>query len=99
MCRWRPCCVTIRLSYDLSFRSHWRADASSRARLDAVEAFLRYARVQPDTVRFQVRAGAFLPPFSISETAFAWTSAHNLTPAALTSWLGEEIKAIGLEGH
>ena len=90
--------VNYRISYDLSFESHWRADASSRARVDAIEAFLRYAPVSTDAFKFQLRGGAFLPPISLGETAYAWTSAYNLTPAALTAWLGEEIKTIGLEG-
>ncbi len=90
--------VNYRLSYDLSFESHWRASGSSRTRLDAIEAFLRYAPVSTDIVKFQFRAGAFLPPAGLSETAFAWTSAYNLTPSALSSWLGEEIKILGVEG-
>jgi hypothetical protein len=46
-----------------------------------------------------VRLGAYYPPFSLENRAQGWETPYTLTPSAINSWIGEEIRTIGLEGQ
>jgi len=59
---------------------------------------LRYAPVSTGSFKTTFRAGAFLPPVAIEETAIGWTSPYSLTPSALASWIWEEVRIFGAEG-
>lgn len=65
--------------------------------LDVVEAFVRYRPVSTGRVRYSGRVGAFFPPLSLENTSIAWTSPYTLTPSAINSWIGEDVRAIGGE--
>jgi hypothetical protein len=90
--------VTQRLNFEWSIDSDFRLDERNRSRLDVIEAYLRYAPVSTGAWKYQLRVGAFLPPFSLDQPKIAWTSPNNLTPSALSSWIGEEIRILGAEG-
>ncbi len=54
---------------------------------------------QPDgDWRWSLKAGAFFPPISLENTDLGWTSPYTLTPSAINSWIGEELRTIGGEG-
>jgi hypothetical protein len=84
---------------DLSFETDLRLDAKDRSKLDPIEAYLRYAPVSTSAIKASFRAGAFLPPVAMEETAMGWTSPYTLTPSALTSWIWEEVRIFGAEGN
>jgi hypothetical protein len=69
------------------------------ATLDTIEAYLRYRPVSLSRWRWSVQAGAFLPPISLENDAIGWTSSWTLTPSAINSWVGEELRATGAEGR
>jgi hypothetical protein len=66
---------------------------------DVVEAYLRYRPVSLSRWRWSVQAGAFVPPISLENDAIGWTSPWTLTPSAINSWVGEELRATGAEGR
>ena len=65
--------------------------------VDVVEAYFAYKPAPHSAWRFSARAGMFYPPISLEHTDPAWGVAHTITPSAITSWVGEEVKTTGLE--
>lgn len=72
---------------------------TDRATVNVIEAYLRYRPVALSRWRWSVQAGAFLPPISLENDAIGWTSPWTLTPSAINSWVGEELRVIGAEGR
>jgi hypothetical protein len=62
-----------------------------------IEAFARYRPVSTDAWRWSIKAGEFFPPISLENEGVAWTSLWTLTPSAIDSWVGEEVRTIGTE--
>jgi len=67
--------------------------------LDVIEAYLRYRPVSTTPWRATVKLGAFVPPVSLENDAIGWTSPWTLTPSAINSWIGEELRAKGVQGQ
>jgi hypothetical protein len=67
--------------------------------VDLLEGYLRYRPVSTSAWRWSVTGGAFFPPVSLENTEIGWTSPWTLTPSAINSWIGEEIRIIGAEGN
>lgn len=74
-----------------------RADSTQEDFILPMEAWLRYRPVSTTPWRWSVKAGAFFPPFSLENTELGWTSYWTLTPSAINSWLGDELRTIGGE--
>jgi hypothetical protein len=75
-----------------------RADSSQSTFVMPTEAYLRYRPVSLTPWRWSVKAGAFFAPFSLENTEVGWTSYWTLTPSAINSWFGDELRTIGGEG-
>ena len=65
--------------------------------LDVLDAWVRYRPVSTTPWRWSVRAGAFWSPISLENEGVGWTSLWTLTPSAIDSWVGEELRTIGAE--
>lgn len=72
---------------------------TGRDTLSLLEAYLRYRPVSTRPLRASVKVGAFFPPISLENDAVGWTSPWTLTPSAINSWIGEELRSIGAEGQ
>jgi hypothetical protein len=75
-----------------------RAEPEQRTGLDALEAYARYRPVSTESWQWSVKAGAFFPPISLENDDVGWTSPYTLTPSAIDSWVGDELRTIGVEG-
>jgi hypothetical protein len=75
--------------------SYWGQDDAHPVGL--TEAYLEYRPYPIDGWRARVRIGAFYPPVSLEDTDSGWSSPYTLSNSALDSWIGEEIRTIGLE--
>jgi len=73
----------------------WQPEVSPEVGLS--EAYLRY-RSDPAPVRVGARAGVFWPPISLEHEGSTWQVTDTITPSAVNSWVGEEVKVLGLEG-
>jgi hypothetical protein len=65
------------------------------------EAYLLYKPVPTSALRVQMRAGLLYVPVSLEHDdapGEPWTVVDTLTPSAINSWIGEEVKAVGAEG-
>lgn len=84
---------------DLTISAHANVDAEHDfgRRLDIVEAFARYTPAVSDTVSLDVKAGLFFPAVSLENTDPAWLSPYTTTFSAINSWIGEEVRSLGVE--
>ncbi|MBI3514437.1 MAG: hypothetical protein HY060_10295 [Proteobacteria bacterium] len=82
---------------ELSAYAHARFEPDQRSAGDVIEAYARYRPVSTTPLRWSFRAGAFFPPVSLENQGVGWTSVWTLTPSAINSWVGEELRTIGGE--
>jgi hypothetical protein len=89
---WRP-----RLGWDWSavVEGEIQPDHDHAVRLG--EAFVKYKPFPVAGVRYSVRAGLFYPPISQEHEGPFWTPTETITPSAVNSWVGEEVKVVGVE--
>ena len=90
---------TPRFSNSLSanISATWQRDQEHA--VDLLEAFVSYLPEQKGPVGFSARAGVMWPEISLEHTTGgAWSTVNTLTPSAINSWVGEEVKVLGLEG-
>jgi len=64
--------------------------------VDFNEVFIKF-RGNPGTTQVSARAGLFWPPISQEHSGSAWLVTDSITPSAINSWVGEEVKTIGAE--
>jgi hypothetical protein len=76
----------------------FRAEPETRSVVDALEMYLRYAPASSGDISWSLKAGAFFPSISLENDDIGWTSPYTLTPSAINSWIGEELRTIGSEG-
>jgi hypothetical protein len=84
------------------FSAHVEAstwDDDDKNPVDLTEAYVEYRPYPRAGLRSRVRLGAFYPPMSLENRAVGWESPYTITPSAISSWIGEEIRTIGLEGQ
>jgi hypothetical protein len=84
------------------FSAHVEAstwDDDDKNPIDLTEAFIEYRPYPRAGVRTRLRLGAFYPPMSLESRAVGWETPYTITPSAISSWIGEEIRTIGLEGQ
>jgi len=74
-------------------------DDDDKNPIDLTEAYLEYRPYPVAGWRSRVRLGAFYPPMSLENRAKGWETPYTITPSAITSWVGEELRTIGLEGQ
>ncbi|MGH1462320.1 MAG: hypothetical protein ACRBB6_09810 [Neptuniibacter sp.] len=89
----------IDFSGQLSLHSVLNAFSDSdKDRLGITELYVKY-RTIPDVNGFRsgARIGVFYPAISLENQATAWSTANSLTPSTMNSWIGEEVRATGLE--
>jgi hypothetical protein len=89
--------IMPRLNYELSSYVHLAYAPEQFKELDVVEAFVNYRPVSTTANRYDVKVGMFFPPVSLEHTDVAWTSPYTVTPSAINSWIGEEVKTTGIE--
>jgi hypothetical protein len=74
-------------------------DDDDKNPIDLTEAYLEYRPYPRDGFRTRARLGAFYPPMSLENRALGWETPYTITPSAISSWIGEEVRTIGLEGQ
>jgi hypothetical protein len=65
--------------------------------LDVLEAYARYQPISTRDWLWSLKVGAFFPPISLENESTGWTSPWTLTPSAINSWVGDELRTIGVE--
>jgi len=89
---------TAQITPELTALTSLRYAENQRSPVDALEAYVRYRPVSTDEWRWSAKVGAFFPPISLENDEIGWTSPWTLTPSAINTWIGEELRTIGAEG-
>ena len=75
-----------------------RFDPNYGPAIDLLDAWIQYKPVSQSPWQWSVKAGAFFPPISLENDGIGWTSFWTITPSAINSWLGSEIRIVGTQG-
>jgi hypothetical protein len=89
---WKP-----RFTWDLGAVVQLDHQPEQDHAVDVTEAYLAYKPVPHGAWRYSVRAGLFYPPISQEHEDAAWGVTHSITPSAINSWVGEEVKVLAFE--
>jgi hypothetical protein len=84
------------------FSAHVEASAwddDDKNPIDLTEAYVEYRPYPRAGTRTRVRLGAFYPPMSLENRTSGWETPYTITPSAISSWIGEEIRTVGIEGQ
>jgi hypothetical protein len=73
-------------------------DDKDRSPVGVTEAYLLFRPYPFDGYRFRLKAGGFYPPISLENRAPGWDSPYTLSYSAINSWLGVEVRPLGVEG-
>jgi len=81
---------------------HFTAEATAwgdhdRQSLDLIEAVFDWRPLPGSLWRSQVRVGAFYAPISLENRMRGWRSPYTLSPSAINTWVGEELRTLGAE--
>ena len=70
-----------------------------RPSIDVLDAYVLYRPVSTTPWRWSAKVGAFFPPISQENDGIGWTSPWTLSPSAIDSWVGEELRTVGIEAR
>lgn len=90
---WQP-----RFSWSIAGKVSMAAQHEQDTPVDLVEAYLTARPLPGGATRISARAGLYWPEISLEHEGPAWSVADMITPSAINSWIGEEVKVIGAEG-
>ena len=87
------------LAPDFSASAVLSASDDRRGLLDVNEAWVAWNPVPSSPWKTRVRAGAFFPATSleVGYDNIGWTPEHTVSSSAINSWLGEELRTLGVE--
>ncbi|HSM95526.1 MAG TPA: hypothetical protein VLT91_05760 [Rhizomicrobium sp.] len=74
-----------------------RVEPKQKTFFDLLESYVRYRPVSTTPWRWSVKAGAFFAPFSLENTETGWSPYWTITPSAINSWFGDELRTVGAE--
>lgn len=90
---WQP-----KLGWALSGTVVGTIQQSHRLEAGLSEAYLSFKPLGGGRVRFSARAGLMWPRVSLEHSGPEWAVRDTITPSAINSWIGEEVKFVGAEG-
>lgn len=89
--------LRLRLDPSLDLFTRVRVAPDQHAPFDVFEAYARYQPVANREWVWSNKLGAFFPPISLENESVGWTSPWTLTPSAINTWVGDELRTIGGE--
>jgi hypothetical protein len=74
-------------------------NGGERTQAGVSQAYLAYRPMRSQGLAFSARAGLLWPPVSLEHEGLDWHVANSITPSAINSWIGEEVRPVALEGN
>src|SRR3954449_3273204 len=62
------------------------------------QAYLSFKPMRGGKIAFSARAGLMFPPVSLEHEGADWHVRDSITPSAINSWIGEEVRPLAIEG-
>ncbi|MBI1776280.1 MAG: hypothetical protein HYR63_13115 [Proteobacteria bacterium] len=87
----------LKLGPDVLAFASVRYEPKQKTAIDILEAYGRYQPISTPSTLWSIKLGAFFPPISLENEGVGWTSPWTLTPSAINSWVGDELRTIGGE--
>jgi hypothetical protein len=72
-------------------------EGGERTQAGLSQAFLSFKPLRGQKVAFTARAGLMWPPVSLEHEGPDWHVRDSITPSAINSWIGEEVRPLALE--
>ncbi|HZZ35888.1 MAG TPA: hypothetical protein VFE03_09195 [Caulobacteraceae bacterium] len=89
---------TPRLNWEWSALVDVDVQPGQEKPVDISQAYVLFKPVPLSQTRFQAKFGYFYPPVSLEHDGRFWSVTNTITPSAINSWIGEEVKVLGAEG-
>jgi hypothetical protein len=90
---WQP-----RFTWSLSATVVGSLQGGERTQAGLSQAFLAFKPMRGSKVAVSARAGLMWPPISLEHEGADWHVSDSITPSAINSWIGEEVKPVAVEG-
>jgi hypothetical protein len=90
---WQP-----RIGWALSGTIVGTFQGGERTEAGLSEAYISYKPMLGSNARFSARAGLMWPPVSLEHEGADWHVRDTITPSAINSWIGEEVRPLAIEG-
>jgi len=65
--------------------------------VDLTEAYVEWRPYPQSHWRWRGKLGAFYPPVSLENRGVGWQSPYSISSSAINTWIGEEVRSVGLE--
>jgi len=65
--------------------------------IDFTETYLEWRPLTLTPNRYRFKLGAFYPRISLENTDPGWSSPYSISPSAINTWVGEELRVFGTE--
>ena len=89
---WQP-----QLTWSLSATVVGSLQGGQRTEAGLSEAYLTFLPMRGSGVAFSARAGLMWPPVSLEHEGADWHVRDSITPSAINSWIGEEVRPVAVE--
>ncbi len=91
---WQP-----QFTWSLSATVVGSLEGGERTQAGLSQAYLSFRPMRSNTgTSFTARAGLMWPPVSLEHEGPDWHVADSITPSAINSWIGEEVRPVAVEG-
>lgn len=91
---WQP-----QLTWSLAATVTLSLQGGERTQGGLSQAYLSFRPMRSSSgTAFSARAGLMWPPVSLEHEGADWHVADSITPSAINSWIGEEVRPLALEG-
>ena len=90
---WQP-----QLTWSLSATVVGSIQGGERTQVGLSQAYLSFRPMRSSGLAFSGRAGLMWPPVSLEHEGADWHVADSITPSAINSWIGEEVRPAAFEG-
>jgi len=88
----------VTISSELQARATARVNAKYGPAIDLLEGIIEYQPTTTGDWVWSMKAGAFFPPMSLENDQIGWSTFWTITPSAINSWVGSELRIVGAEG-
>jgi hypothetical protein len=90
---WKP-----QFTWSLSATVVGSLQGGERTEAGLSEAYLSFRPMRSDKLAVSARAGLMWPPISLEHEGADWHVKDSITPSAINSWVGEEVRPVAAEG-
>ena len=91
------------IAYSTMLTNNWQLHGVANAYSDGdqkigiSQLYAQYRPLTSSTIKPEIKIGFFYPSISAENTDFGWMSKPFLSNSAINSWIGEELRTVGIE--